>query len=147
MRTPLQDGEGRDVVLVSMPFGSPFRPSLGLSLLKASLEPGGVSCEILYFGFPFADRIGHALYTQISNGYPLPHDLVGDWVFSAALVEPAADSVERYVQEVLRGGSPAHAGPPEAPKTVSDEFVASLLEARAQAPAFLDDCLAAIVKR
>jgi len=147
MKTPLQDGEDRDVVLVSMPFGSPFRPSLGLSLLKASLDPGAVSSEILYFVFPFADRIGHALYTQISNGYPMPHDLVGDWLFAAALFDLAPDSVERFVQDVLRGGSPAHAGQPEAPKRVSDEFVASLVQARQQVPAFLDDCLAAIVAR
>ena len=145
MKTPLQDGEDRDVVLVSMPFGSAFRPSLGLSLLKASLDPGAVSCEILYFVFPFADRIGHALYTQISNGYPMPHDLVGDWLFAAALFDLAPDSVERFVQDVLRGGSPAHAGQPEAPKRVSPEFVASLVQARQQVPAFLDECLAAIV--
>jgi hypothetical protein len=47
-----------DVVLVSMPFGPLFWPSLGLSLLKPPLVGRGVSVSIKYFTIPFAERIG-----------------------------------------------------------------------------------------
>ena len=56
-----------DVVLVSMPFGELFSPSMGLSLLKGSLNRDGVSSVIRYFGIPFARRIGRSLYFDLSS--------------------------------------------------------------------------------
>jgi ribosomal peptide maturation radical SAM protein 1 len=129
-----------EVVLISMPFGSPFRPSLGLSLLKAALTTRGISCQILYFGFLFADRIGRQAYIQISNGYPSPRDLLGDWIFSSALFDDSSNNPAQYVDQVLRGHDPAHAGTPGDPKDVSDDFVHRVLRARSQTNAFLEEC-------
>src|SRR5437660_1231956 len=50
-----------DVLLVSMPFGMAFYPSLAFGLLKASLASDPVSVGVRYFTIPFAERIGHML--------------------------------------------------------------------------------------
>src|SRR5262245_24509243 len=86
-----------DVVLVNMPFHG-YLPSLGLGLLKSCLAANGISSKVLYFGLPFAQRVGCDLYHCIANGYPRPMDLLGEWIFSAALFDHDSSS---YVQEVL----------------------------------------------
>jgi len=98
-----QHGATTEVVLISMPFGPLFLPSIGLSLLKAALVPLGISSKILYFTFRFAQLIGVPLYTQISDAQKPPIvDLVGEWIFNDALFDPTSLDVEGYIENVLR---------------------------------------------
>jgi hypothetical protein len=60
----------QNVVFVSMPFSPLLTPSLGLSLLKATLAADGIASEILYFGIDFASMVGSALYCKLAAGAP-----------------------------------------------------------------------------
>ena len=53
-RTSETTARPSDVVLVSMPFGPVFSPSIGLSLLKAGLAAQQIHAAIRYFTIPFA---------------------------------------------------------------------------------------------
>ncbi|PWC56071.1 RiPP maturation radical SAM C-methyltransferase [Azospirillum sp. TSO22-1] len=74
-----------DALLLSMPFGAPHLPSLGLSLLKATLERTGRRAEVAYLGLRFVDRAGYRLYQRIAQGAGF---LLGEWIFRAALWGP-----------------------------------------------------------
>src|SRR4051794_3658227 len=73
------------LLLVEMPFKTVDRPSIGLSLLRASAIRAGYSCEVLYANLPFARRIGFDLYRTIAEDLP-PESLFGDRVFSSRVV-------------------------------------------------------------
>ena len=49
---------GGEIVLVCMPFGDMFSPSIGLSLLKAELAAQGMPARVRYFSIRFAELIG-----------------------------------------------------------------------------------------
>jgi ribosomal peptide maturation radical SAM protein 1 len=92
-----------DVVLISMPFGELFSPSMGLSLLKGALNRDGVSSVIRYFGLPFAKRIGRRLYFELSTDDRLSaRQLAGEWLFAHALFDRTQADDERYFDEILR---------------------------------------------
>jgi ribosomal peptide maturation radical SAM protein 1 len=140
-------GERRqsDVLLVSMPFGPVFSPSLGLSLLQACLASRGRNARIRYFAIDFAERIGQDLYSGIAvEGRPSIRELAGEWIFSAGLLAPDAARDERYVDEVLRGGAAwtEHSGR----RKVSEALIARILRARDGVAAFLDECLASVLE-
>lgn len=133
-----------EVVLVSMPFGSLFQPSLGLSLLKAAITDPGITTEILYFTLSFANLIGAPVYAQIlSEGGRPTYDLVGEWIFSSALFDSASLDPDGYLNDVLRGHSSAHSFG----KPASEEFIHSVLDARKKTGVFLDSCLQDIISR
>lgn len=72
------------VLLVAMPFSALGYPSIGLSLLKPALGDLGVACDIRYFMFDFADRIGDEAQAVLTS----PHDyraLLGEWLFAGAV--------------------------------------------------------------
>jgi ribosomal peptide maturation radical SAM protein 1 len=123
-----------DVVLVSMPFGPVFSPSLGLSLLKAALARQGVVASVRYFTIRFAEAVGQNFYCGIAeNGRPAVEDLAGEWLFNRALFDMTAADDRRYVEQLLRG-------------YYSDALIARLLHARELVDAFLDDCLDCILR-
>ncbi len=97
-----------DLALVSMPFGPLFLPSIGLGLLKAGVEKRGVRVKDFYFTLPMAERIGTHLYLNISNGTNSTFDLLGEWIFSDSVFGPDPARERGYIEDVLRGGSPAH---------------------------------------
>ena len=77
-----------NVLLVSMPFGSAFAPSLGLSLLKAGLVNRGISCRVRHFSIRFSELVGRSLYEGIAeDGRPRTQELAGEWIFSSALFD------------------------------------------------------------
>jgi ribosomal peptide maturation radical SAM protein 1 len=76
-----------DVVLVSAPFLSVVRPSLGISLLKAGLARRGITARIEYLNFAFAEIAGVELSERIAEHVPFDL-LLGEWIFSAALYGP-----------------------------------------------------------
>ena len=91
------------VVLVSMPFGELFSPSMGLSLLKGALNREGISSIVRYFGLPFARRIGRPLYFDLSTDDRMSaRQLAGEWLFAHALFERTAEDDERYFDSILR---------------------------------------------
>lgn len=95
-----------DVVLVSMPFGELFSPSMGLSLLKGALNRDAVPSVIRYFGLPFAQRIGRSLYFDLSTDDRISaRQLAGEWLFANALFDRTPDDDERYIDDILRGRS------------------------------------------
>jgi ribosomal peptide maturation radical SAM protein 1 len=128
------------VLLVSMPFGPVFSPSLGLSLLQARLASLGRASRILYFTVDFAEVLGQHLYSQIAvDGRPSIRELAGEWIFGAGLFPPDREAERRYVDEVLRGG--AAWTDRSAARPVSEALVARLLHARTLVGPFLDACL------
>ena len=123
-----------DVVLVSMPFGPVFSPSIGLSLLKAGLARQGLAASVHYFTIRFAEAIGQAFYCGIADeGRPALEDMPGEWLFSRALFDTTAADDARYVEELLRG-------------YYSDALIARILRARELVEPFLDDCLESILR-
>jgi ribosomal peptide maturation radical SAM protein 1 len=91
------------VLLLVMPFLTLPRPHLGVALLKAGMARLGMSCDIRYFSFRFADIIGVPLYVRIAERSPA-HLLVGEFVFTPALygedARPFSDfraSIANYV--------------------------------------------------
>lgn len=99
------------IALVQMPFAITAWPSLGLSLLKAIATKAGHRAEILYFNQAFQAEIGTEIYGKLARGAPQNIDLLGEWLFSAALfgADPVAD--EAYLEEVFEGAYPAHHKP------------------------------------
>ncbi len=133
-----------DVLLVSMPFGPLFSPSIALSLLKASLSARGIGARVRYFSLDFAERIGQGLYSDIgTEGRPPMVMLSGEWIFSGAVFPPARHAEEAYVAEVLQRPSPATARGSAAP--VTEARARSVRRARAEVESFLEACLAEIV--
>ena len=87
-------------LLVSMPFVSIDRPSLGLSLLQACLRRDGVSCHTRYLTFDLASFIGLHNYLWVSDELPYTA-FVGDWVFAGLVDGVRVEERQRYVQEIL----------------------------------------------
>jgi ribosomal peptide maturation radical SAM protein 1 len=144
--TARADGERRqcDVLLVSMPFGPVFSPSLGLSLLQARLRAEGRSARILYFTVDFAERVGQAFYSDVAvEGKPSIRELAGEWIFSAGLFPPDEGRDRRYLDEVLRGG--AAWTERSASRPVSEAQIARILRARERVGPFLEECLSAVL--
>jgi ribosomal peptide maturation radical SAM protein 1 len=124
-----------DLVLLSMPFGPVRYPSIGLSLLKASIQ--NVSTRILYFTLAFAERIGADTYEWIARGRPRDSCVLGEWIFSGALFGDRPDHTQQYLDEVLvpEAGSAA----------IPDKVVKKILYAREIAGPFLDVCVDQVV--
>ena len=116
------------VLLITMPFGAIDRPALGLSLLKAGLAKKGISCDVSYLNFRFAEIIGLEAYDWVTNTLPYTA-FAGDWCFTAALhgERPAED--RRYIDEVLRGQW-----------QLDDAAIANLQAIKDHAWAFIDFC-------
>ena len=119
----------KHALLLSMPFGALERQALGLSLLKPQLERNGISCEIRYLTFPFAEFIGDENYQWISNDVPYTA-FAGDWVFRRALYGQHDQEEHAYVQEILRDTWQLCQGD-----------IDRILRIRTFVPAYLDYCL------
>lgn len=134
-----------DVLLVSMPFGPLFSPSLGLSLLQPQVLARGLTCRCEYCTLAFGERIGEALYSKItSQNRTMARAFVGEWIFSHALFDWDAAHDERYVHDVLLK-PPAWLGRnPTRPPSRGD--LRAILRARDEAAAFIDWCADRLVR-
>lgn len=127
------------VLLVSMPFGNLFAPSLGLALLQAGLAHHGVACRVRYFTLPFARRVGRAFYSAVAEDVaPSARHLPGEWVFARAAFGPRSADEQRYLESLRDPRSGWIAPRRQAPVTAAR--MAGLLRARDQAEDFLDHC-------
>jgi ribosomal peptide maturation radical SAM protein 1 len=118
-----------DVLLVNMPFAALFRPSIGLSLLKAGLQRVKISSRILYFTTQFAEQIGTSLYIRIANQEPRPSDLAGDWIFSEALFGKDCVNSNGFIEQILQK------------RNVDQSFIDNLIQTRLKVESFLEQCL------
>ena len=95
--------QSAQILLLSLPFGLPYMPSLGLSLLKAGLAKRGIAADVCYLGLDFAQTIGYTFYQRLAHGgagFP------GDWIFYPALYgPPSAAQTERFWQLTSAGQS------------------------------------------
>jgi len=106
--TRSMDGpETSHVVLCAPPVSSVLRPSLALSLLKASLAAQGVPARVVYACIDFAERYGLDLNEALAEDLPT-HLLAGDWLF-AHLLDTHPDPEARAAHEAAIAGY-AHAG-------------------------------------
>jgi len=119
------------VLLAVPPFYQVFTPALGVSLLKAALAQSSVSCDVLYFNVPFAERIGPEFYTRIA-GENRFDALAAEWVFAGELFGDQVPDPQPYVDDVLLG---------RFGNIYDRTFADRLIDARARVPAFLDDII------
>ena len=120
------------VFLLSMPFGALERQALGLSLLKARLAEEGVTCDLRYLAFAFAEMLGTEEYYFLSSD--IPHTAyAGEWIFARALYGDAERSPNRYIQDILQGLW-----------QLDGETVSRVSAARALAEPFMEYCVESI---
>ncbi|MCS7237153.1 MAG: RiPP maturation radical SAM C-methyltransferase [Thermoguttaceae bacterium] len=120
------------VVLVNMPFANLRWPNLGPSLLKAALLQRGIPCEIAYFNFDFAERVGYERYQWLADCFAFV--LGGEWLFAQEFFGKDIPPPEAYFAELRR----------RKPDQFGSEEEAELRSAAAEVSGFLRHCLAAI---
>ena len=138
-----------DVLLITMPFGPLFVPSIGLGLLQAALAQQGCASRTCYFTFRFAELIGQDVYGRI-NDEPPTTDLAGEWLFSQALfAEQGEAETARYVEEILRKNMPGRAPDSDFSSErgwpLAENLIEEMLTARQQVEPFLAECLALVL--
>ncbi len=132
------------ILLVCMPFGNVFSPSIGLSLLKAELAAEGISARVLYPSILFAELVGQDFYYKLSTGFrPSVSNLAGEWIFSRALFGSRADD-QAYVDEIL--GKRTSWSTSDSEEPASPALVAGILRAREAVDGFLERCWQEIVR-
>jgi ribosomal peptide maturation radical SAM protein 1 len=116
------------VALINMPFASLYRPSIGLSLLKAGLTKNDVECDVHYLNLKFADQVSPDLYDLIAEGTTFSSNaLAGEMIFSQSLF--GKDTLDSYIKEAKEQlGN-------------SDEDFDVIRELRSHVESFLDSCL------
>ncbi|MCG8346315.1 MAG: RiPP maturation radical SAM C-methyltransferase [Chloroflexales bacterium] len=133
------------IALINMPFASHYIPSIGLSLLKATLNQQAIPVDILYLNLVFGEWCDPELYRALSLGYPNNTDLIGEWIFTGALYgeDPAAE--KDFVNTILLGRRANEAAPAGneigGDGRLSLEQVQRLVDLRKKAQAFLHWCM------
>lgn len=87
------------VLIVNMPFSNLRWPNLGPSLLKAGLARRGIACEIAYFNFDFAERVGLDHYGWLADHFAFV--LGGERLFGKRYFDGQLPDDESYYREVL----------------------------------------------
>lgn len=87
------------VLIVNMPFSNLRWPNLGPSLLKAGLARRGIGCDIAYFNFDFAERIGLDHYGWLADHFAFV--LGGERLFAKHYFPGQLPPDHRYFRDVL----------------------------------------------
>jgi len=82
-----------------MPFGNLRWPNLGPSLLKGTLLAQGIPCDVAYFNFDFAERVGLQRYYWIADRFAFV--LGGERLFARHCFGDRLPMDDRYWREVL----------------------------------------------
>src|SRR5476651_159767 len=129
-----------DVLLVSMPFGYVFSPSIGLSLIRPQLIRQNLTCDVLYLTLPYAELIGKSLYASLAlDQRGSLRDFAGEWIFSDALFDRPRSSERAYVKEILVGRKAwAHKA---SARPMTRARIDAILRAKRHVPEFLDACV------
>jgi ribosomal peptide maturation radical SAM protein 1 len=123
------------VLFVNMPFAS-IRPAIGVSLLKAHLQRMAVPSRVMNFNLRYAERHGRSFFHTVAFMSP-PEALIGEWIFSACVFPRLAERKADFLDTFAKRFHPWLAQC----KTLS---LAELQQARDDAAAFVDECLAAV---
>ena len=94
----LQRHSARPVVLVSMPFMDPYRPSIQLGLLKALSARCGFPVRTYHAYLNFARQIGVDYYKLLCDHRGT---LIGDWLFSLEAFGDAAPDTDAHMLDEL----------------------------------------------
>ena len=86
-----------DVCLVNLPYGALERPTLALSMLKASLTNAGIDCALLYPNFDFAEQIGSVPYADLVW---VRGEMIGEWTFSGAAFPDFKPDHDDYLRKI-----------------------------------------------
>ncbi|ASJ53646.1 hypothetical protein BP422_08790 [Brevibacillus formosus] len=89
------------IALINMPFGSLYRPSIGLSLLQASLQKNGLVCDTYYLNLLFGSMVTTDLYNYFVEQKNAPEEAFSrDWIFSQSLYgKDNFEDYERYMDQ------------------------------------------------
>ena len=121
-----------DIIFVVMPFADLGRPAIGVSLLKAAALQAGYTARIDYCNIRLADEIGAELFEQISSS--LPPDLVlGEWYFAHDLFGDEIPHPDQYLSGPLS-------------RNASEKLTAQVVQNRANASKYLDECARGIAQ-
>jgi ribosomal peptide maturation radical SAM protein 1 len=123
------------VLFVNMPFAS-IRPAIGVSLLKAHLQRMAVPSRVMNFNLRYAERHGRSFFHTVAFMSP-PEALIGEWIFSACVFPRLAERKADFLDTFAKRFHPWLAQC----KTLS---LSELQQARDDAAAFVDECLAAV---
>ncbi len=121
------------VLLLSMPLSSPHYPNLALGLLRPAVEAAGVGCDVRYFSLDYVAHVGPAAHDVLTDARCYMAHL-GEWIWSGLVHGEAVGDV-RFLSEHFRR---------EHPDLYDPGRLATLLDARLGASAFIDWCLAAV---
>lgn len=83
-----------DILLISPPFASIDRPSLGLHIVQSIARQSGLKADVYYATVHAAAHLGEARYADVAFSAPL--HLLGERVFSAAAFPDAVFGSELY---------------------------------------------------
>jgi len=86
-----------DVCLVNLPYGALERPTLALSMLKASLTNAGIDCALFYPNFDFAEQIGSVPYADLVW---VRGEMIGEWTFSGAAFPDFKPDHDSYLKKI-----------------------------------------------
>ena len=92
------------VLIANMPFSNLRWPNLGPSLLKAGLARRGIGCDIAYFNFDFAERVGLDDYYWIADDFAFV--LGGERFFAKDYFDGLLPDDEGYFRQVLKKADP-----------------------------------------
>src|SRR5215468_7728375 len=124
----------RRVLLLSLPFASPYYPNIGLSLLKAAVTREAVDCDIRYPHLEYAEEVGTADYEFLSDTAHFSA-LLGEWIFAAAAHGEAPTTGLDYCTDLLVHDYPDRFPVPR---------LLQVLAARQGAATFIDSCFRSI---
>lgn len=91
------------VVLVSMPFMDPYRPSIQLGLLKSVTAAAGFPVRTLHANLDFAARIGVGDYDLLCQHRG---PMAGEWLFSVEAFRQKAPDPDAHLADDLARGLP-----------------------------------------
>ena len=121
------------VLLVNMPLGSLRWPHLGLGLLKAALAREDIACDVAYFNFELAERVGLDHYHWLADHFAFV--LGGERLFAKHyFAERALPSDDDYYHNVLLAADP----------DMTEADHAAYLDTERHIEPFLDACIGAV---
>jgi ribosomal peptide maturation radical SAM protein 1 len=120
------------VLIINMPFSNLRWPNLGPSLLKAGLAQREIGCDLAYFNFDFAERVGLDDYYWLADHFAFV--LGAERLFAKRYFEGQLPDDESYYRDVLLA---ADAGLSEQDRSDYEAFLEHV-------DPFLDHCLAAV---
>ncbi|WP_390914056.1 RiPP maturation radical SAM C-methyltransferase [Pseudosulfitobacter sp. SM2401] len=93
-----------DIALVSMPFASPQRPSIGLGILKSALARQDISARVFHADLWWADIASLPLVATVGN--LRVEAMMAEWVFSRAAFPDFEPDEDEYYKLVRLADSP-----------------------------------------